>query len=154
MSDSRVRELILLWERYGQNLEQPEIRHPELSCRLKDFLYQVRNAGSNGMPPISAWPVNLIDPDDAVMAAVEHYYLCRCWVGTGVQPAWQMRLMVDVYNIGKVLGVTPRHNPDNPTTPLTGAQSYAQTIGILHGEFDLALTGGTAPTFGPLPNYW
>lgn len=96
----------------------------------------------------------VIDPDDAVMAAVEHYYLCRCWVGTGVQPAWQMRLMVDVYNIGKVLGVTPRHNPDNPTTPLTGAQSYAQTIGILHGEFDLALTGGTAPTFGPLPNYW
>lgn len=154
MSTQRVNALIVAWEAYAQTLEQSELSHPELACRLKTLLYQVRNAGSGRNPPISAWPVNLIDSDDAIMAAVEHYFLCRCWVGTGVQPAWQMRLMTDIYNTGKRLGITPQHNPDNPTSPLTPAQQHAQTMGILHGGFDLARTGGTSPTFGPLPEYF
>lgn len=154
MSTHRVNSLILAWEEYARSLSETETDYPELACVLKGFLYQVRNAGSGRNPPISAWPANLVDSDDAIMASVEHYFLCRCWVGTGVQPAWQMRLMTDVYNVGKRLGVTPQHNPDNPTSPLTPAQQFAQTLGILHGEFDLARTGGTAPTFGPLPNYF
>jgi hypothetical protein len=44
------------------------------------------------------------DPDDSMNVAVEHYFLCRCWVGKGVQSAWQMRAMHRIYDLGNMAG--------------------------------------------------
>ena len=118
---ARINDLLAKWRAYRVGLPDPA-----LSCQIKTDLYQVRNAGWKGNPPITVWPPDLIDPDDKVMAAVEHYFLCRCWVGTGQFPAWEMRAMNMVYDMGKAAGVTPRHNPTKPTTPLTALQMAAK----------------------------
>ncbi|HEY0587885.1 MAG TPA: hypothetical protein VGD52_17255, partial [Pseudoduganella sp.] len=114
---TRLNELLFKWKSF--RIAVPE---SERYCQLKSDLYQVRNPGWNGNPPISAWPAHLIDADDSMMAAVEHYFLCRCWVGTGTFPIWQLRAMNVVYDMGKLAGITPRHNPNKPTTPLTALQ--------------------------------
>jgi hypothetical protein len=145
---TRLNELLRLWRNHRSGLADPQ-----LSCQLKTDLYQVRNAGWNGNPPLSSWPANLIDPDDAMMAAVEHYFLCRCWVGTGVQPAWQMRLMNNIYDIGKMLGITPQHNPNRPVSPVTALQMAAKEAGVRDGEADLERTGGSAPLIATPPTY-
>jgi hypothetical protein len=123
-------------------------------CRLADDLYKVRNPGFNGSPPINTWPSFLIHSDDEVMACVEHYFLTRCWVGTGKYPAWQLRGMRDIYNIGKRLGLTPRHNPNNPVTRASDLQQSYQDLGIRHGEEDLIVSGRTPPIVGTPPTYW
>ena len=122
-------------------------------CRLRSDLYQVRNAGWNGNPPLSHWPPGLVDPDDEINAAVEHYFLCRCWVGTGAQPAWQMRKMSQVYNFGKAIGLTPRHNPNNPPTPNSGIQSHYQERGIRGRRSRRAGSGRSAPWVSRPPTY-
>ena len=86
--------------------------------QLRQDLYQVRNAGWNGNPPITFWPASLIDADDGMMAAIEHYFLCRAWVGNGVFNATQMRAQNTLYDDGKRLHLTPQHNPNKPTTKL------------------------------------
>ena len=68
----RLNDLIAKWKAYRAVYPEPE-RYE----KLRIDLYQARNPGWNGSPPLSAWPSFLIDPDDAVMAAVEHYFLCR-----------------------------------------------------------------------------
>jgi hypothetical protein len=122
--------------------------------QLRNDLYQVRNAGWNGNPPISVWPANLVDPDDGMMASVEHYFLCRAWVGNGVFNASQMIVQNDVYDLGKELGLTPAHNPNKPTTPLTDLQVYAQSTGVRDGETDLAASGKPAPGLKKPPIYY
>ena len=122
-------------------------------CQLKTDLYQARNPGFNGSPALSHWPAHLISSDTEIMAAVEHYFLARCWVGTGVQPAWQLRAMSSIYNFGKHLGITPQHNPNNPVTPPSDLQSKFQNYGIVAGEADLATSGVTAPSIAPPPTY-
>jgi hypothetical protein len=129
------------------------IPEPDRYCQIKTDLYQVRNAGWNGNPPISAGPAHLIDGDDTVMAAVEHYFLCRCWVGTGVFPAWQMRTMNMIYDMGKLAGVTSRHNPNRPTPPLTAVQMACKEAGIRDGESDLKKSGKSAPLIAKPPTY-
>lgn len=146
---ARVNDLIAKWKAYRIGIVEPD-RY----CQLKTDLYTVRNAGWNGNPPISTWPAHLIDTDDGIMAAVEHYFLCRCWVGTGVYPAWQLRVMNFVYDMGKLASVTPRHNPNKPTTPLTACQMACQEAGIRDGERDLAKTGKTAPMVAKPPQYF
>jgi len=145
---ARLNELIALWKTYRSTVPEPE-RY----CQIKTDLYQVRNPEWNGSPPLSAWPGHLVDPDDSMMAAVEHYFLCRCWVGTGVYPAWQMRTMNFVYDMGKLAGVTPKHNPNKPTSPLTLHQMAAKEAGIRDGERDLAKSGKSAPLIGRPPTY-
>ena len=144
----RLNTLLRAWRAYGAPLTDPQ-----LSCTLKGYLYSVRNAGWNGNPPISVWPAHLIDPDDGIMAAVEHYFLCRCWVGTGEQPAWQMRAMNNIYDIGKILGVTPRHNPNRPPSPPTALQMAAIEAGVREGEADLARSGASGPWISRPPTY-
>lgn len=122
-------------------------------CLLKNDLYQARNPGFNGLLAISHWPAHLISSDAEVMAAVEHYFLARCWVGTDEQPAWQMRAMSAIYNAGKHLGVTPQHNPNNPVTPPSALQSRFQEEGITAGEADLVANGGSAPVVASPPTY-
>jgi hypothetical protein len=141
--DMTVRRLVAAWDNYrgGQAA-------PGRYLTLKRDLYNVRNGD-----PFASYPMTLIDPDDEVMAAVEHYFLCRAWVGNGVQPAWQMRAMKTVYNVGKELGVTPRHNPDKPVTPPSALQVAWQNRGIADGEADLKASGGSAPLVAAPPMY-
>jgi hypothetical protein len=136
---TRVNSLISMWVSY-----RAASAGTNVFCQLKDDLKAVRNPDWQGNPPISYWPKHLVDPDDGVNAAVEYYFLCRCWVGTGKYPASEMRAFTTIYNAGKVLGVTPRHNPGKPTTPITDLQRQAQERGILDGETDLKAAGGTA----------
>lgn len=145
----RLNDLISKWKNYRVSIPEPG-RY----CQIKDDLYQVRNAGWNDNPPIGVWPPHLIDPDDTMMAAVEHYFLSRCWVGTGKYPAWQMRAMHFVYDMGKLLGVTPRHNPNKPTSRLTALQMAAKEAGARDGEADLAKSGKKAPWIAPPPKYY
>lgn len=147
--ETRVRELIVRWTSYRATI--PESRR---YCELKNDLYQVRNPGFNGSPPLSAWPAHLLDSDPEVMAAVEHYFLCRCWVGTGQYPAWEVRALRDIYDFGKRLGITPRHNPNNPTTPPSQLQRRFQEEGITHGQHDLQHWGRSAPTVTAPPRYY
>ncbi len=145
---ARLNQLLAAWRAYRAPLTDPQ-----LSCKLKSDLYQVRNAGWNGNPAISIWPAHLIDADDAMMAAVEHYFLCRCWVGTGVQPAWQMSAMNMVYDLGKMAGVTPQHNPNKPVSQVTALQMAAKSAGVRDGEADLKRSGGKAPIVARPPTY-
>jgi len=145
----RFNELLAKWKTYESGIAEPE-RY----CQLKSDLYQVRNAGWQGNPPISVWPADLIDPDDGMMAAVEHYFLCRCWVGNAIFPAWQLQSMNFIYNMGKIAGVTPQHNPNKPTTPLSALQMAAQLAGIRDGEKDLQKSGKSAPVIAMPPKYY
>lgn len=146
--EARVRLLIASWIAYRSPMSGST-----LYCQLKTDLYQVRNPGFNGSPPLAVWPRYLIDTDSEVVAAVEHYFLCRCWVGTGVQPAWQMRAMRNIYDAGKHLGLTPRHNPANPMTPPSALQRTFQNEGIKDGETDRATAGISAPMIAKPPKY-
>ncbi|MFL9899092.1 hypothetical protein PQR75_05710 [Paraburkholderia fungorum] len=145
----RLNDLIAKWKTFRVDL-------PETAryCQIKGDLYQVRNAGWDDNPSIGSWPPDLIDPDDTMMAAVEHYFLCRCWVGTGKFPAWQMSAMNFIYDIGKLVGVTPQHNPNKPTSKLTALQMAAKVAGVRDGEDDLAKSGQSAPWIAVPPKYY
>lgn len=145
---ARFTDLLDKWRAYRSSVPSDS-----LYCQLRDDLYLVRNPGYDGNPAITAWPAHLVDRDDGMMAAVEHYCLCRCWVGTGVYPAWQMRTMNMVYDIGKFLGVTPRHNPNKPTTPPTPVQMEAKEAGIRDGLADISHSGKSAPLVATPPKY-
>ena len=144
----RLNDLIARWSAF-------RVAEPEASryCKIKGDLYQVRNAGWQGNPPIGSWAPDLVDPDDSMMAAVEHYFLCRCWVGTGVFPAWQMNAMNFIYDLGKMAGVTPQHNPNKPTSKLTALQMAAKVAGVRDGQDDLAKSGKSAPLIAKPPTY-
>jgi hypothetical protein len=64
-----------------------------------------------------------------------------------------MRSMTWVYNSGKELGVTPRHNPSKPVTPPSALQQKFQDEGVADGEKDLKASGGKAPAIAPPPTY-
>jgi hypothetical protein len=145
----RLNDLIAKWKAYRAGLPEPE-RYDQ----LRKDLYQVRNAGWNGCPPLSTWPPHLLDPDDAMMAAVEHYFLCRAWVGSGTFPAWQVQAMNVVYDLGKMAGLTPRHNPNKPTSPITALQMAAKVAGVRDGQADLAKSGKSAPLVAMPPKYY
>jgi hypothetical protein len=145
---ARLNELIRAWNSYRNGIAEPQ-----RFCQIKNDLYQVRNAGWNGNPPINVWPVHLVDADDGMNAAVEHYFLCRCWVGTGVQPAWQMRAMNFVYDMGKLAGVTPRHNPNKPVSKPSALQMAAKQAGVRDGEKDLEASGKSGPWISKPPTY-
>lgn len=145
----RLNDLIAKWKASRASLPEPG-RYEQLARDL----YQVRNPGWRGNPPLWAWPSQLVDPNDGMMAAVEHYFLCRSWVGTGKFPAWQVQAMNVVYDTGKMLGITPRHNPNKPTSPLTALQMAAKVAGIRDGEKDLATSGGSAPLVAMPPKYY
>jgi len=146
---ARLNELISQWKAFRAGVPEPE-RYDQIRIDL----YQVRNAGWQGNPPISVWPVNLIDPDDSMMAAVEHYFLCRAWVGTGRFPAWQVQAMNAIYDLGKMAGITPRHNPNKPTSKLTALQMAAKAAGIRDGSADLKKSGKSAPLVAKPPKYF
>ena len=150
IQEARIRDLIFQWDVY-YILTEPV---PGRYCRIKNDLYQVRNPGLNGNPSLSAWPPHLIDSDPAVLAAVEHYFLTRCWVGNAIYPAWEVRMFCGIYNTGKKLGFTPRHNPKNPTTPPSPLQAKFQEEGIAAGEADVVASGAKPPTVKKPPVYW
>ncbi|MDN7671772.1 hypothetical protein QZM22_04345 [Burkholderia oklahomensis] len=146
---SVIRRLIADWTSYHSSIE-PEAKRYR---RLSQDLYQVRNPGLNGSPPLSSWPKHLLDPDDEIMACVEHYFLARAWIGTGRLPAWELRTLSSIYNVGKLLGVTPRHNPDNPVTPPSQLQRSFQMEGVIAGKVDRAKAGVRAPLVKSPPTY-
>lgn len=146
---ARVVALIPRWMRYRITLTGPE-RY----CQIKNDLYQVRNAGDNGNPPLSSWPHELLDENEEVLASLEHYFLTRCWVGSGQYPAWEVRLLCNVYGLGKKLGISPNHNPNNPVTPASSMQRAFQERGITMGIRDLEESGGTAPFIAMPPMYY
>ena len=147
--EARVRALIAAWEAY-----RAPLTGSALFCQLKGDLYMVRNPGYQGLPPLSSWPAPLLDADPEVVAAVEHYFLCRCWVGTGYQPAWQLRAESWVYDKGKQLHATPRSNPNNAPTPPSELQRKFQEEGIRDGEADLKAAGKKAPWIAKPPTYF
>jgi len=100
------------------------------------------------------YPDNLINPDDEILASVEHYLLTRGWVGNGVYPAWELRMLAGFYDLGKVFGMTPRYNPGKPVTPLSRMQIKFQMEGIADGERDLKKLGKSAPAIARPPKYW
>lgn len=144
-----VRLLIGKWELY-----RAAVPEPERYGILKDDLYKVRNAGFNGLPSPPNYPAELVDPNDEIMACVEHYFLCRAWVGLGVMPAWELRGVRDIYDYGKSLGITPRHNPNKPVTPPSAMQKDFQAEGIRDGESDLANSGKEGPSISAPPMYY
>lgn len=145
---TRLNDLRAKWMAYRG--ATPE---PGRYCQIKDDLYKVRNAGWNGNPPISMWPRFLVDSDDAMMAAVEHYFVCRCWIGNGVYPAWEIAALGTIYDWGKLVGMSPNHNPNKPTTPLTALQMAAKFAGIRDGEADLKKSGKSGPWIKSPPTY-
>ena len=68
--------------------------------------------------------------------------------------ASQMRAQTQLYDWGKQHGLTPRHNPAKPTTPLTELQLFAQEHGIQDGEADLKASGKPAPGWKTPPQYY
>lgn len=144
----RFKELVRNWNMYRASLPEPD-RYEQIRIDLK----QVRNPGWQGNPPLSSWPTNLIDSDSAMVAAVEHYFVCRSWVGSGKFPAWQMLTMSAVYDLGKMVGASPRHNPKQPTTQLTSLQMWAQAEGVRDGGNDLKISGRSAPPVAMPPRY-
>jgi hypothetical protein len=62
--------------------------------------------------------------------------------------------MNTIYDLGKIAGVTPRHNPTKPTTPPTALQMAAKEAGIRDGESDLAKSGKSAPWVAKPPKYF
>ena len=145
----RLNNLIAMWKAYRASLPEPK-RYEQIASDL----YKVRNPEWRGNPPLSAWPQHLLDPDDSIVAAVEHYFLCRAWVGSGKYPAWQVQAMNMIYDTGKMLGITPRHNPNNPTSPLTALQIAAKAAGIRDGSADLIMSGKSAPLVAMPPKYF
>lgn len=129
------------------------INEPERYSQLARDLYQVRNPGGKN-PDINFWPANLIDSDVEIMAAIEHYFLCRNWVGNAIFPVWQVEAMRVTYDLAKLMGVAPRHNKNNPTTPITELQVQMQILGVKHGEKDLLKSGKKAPRIAKPPKYW
>ena len=146
---ARLNELKSKWSAYRSSVDEPE-RY----CTIREDLYKVRNPDWNGNPPISAWPADLVDADDGMMAAVEHYFLCRCWVGNAIYPAWEVKTMNAIYDWGKILGVTPKHNPNKPTSPPSALQMAAKIAGVRDGESDLKKSGKSAPWITSPPKYW
>lgn len=142
--EPKVRELIDRWIRYRSYLAEPN-RY----LILKSDLYTVRNAVGG-----TTYPRQLVDVDDEIMASVEHYFLCRAWVGNAVYPAAQVRAMKGIYNTGKIFGLTPRHNPAKPVTPLSAMQTMFQDEGIRDGEADLKASGKSAPGLTMPNKYW
>ena len=144
-----MNQLIAAWTAYRSGIPEPQ-RY----CELRSNLYEVRNPEWNGNRPLSSWPSHLLDIDDSIMAAVEHYFLCRCWVGTGEYPAWEVKGLVIIYDAGKLIGISRRHNPNKPTTPITALQISYQAAGIRDGEADLLKSGRAAPSVQRPPKYW
>ena len=136
-----VRVRIMKWESYRSTEKAPG-RY----ANLKFDLYVVRNP-KKYPENYAVIPADLIDDRDEINAAVEHYFLCRAWIGNGEFSAAQMSAMVGVYNLGKRIGITPRNNPDNPTTPPSDLQKYFQQRGIDDGITDAKLYGTGAPPF-------
>ncbi len=122
---NRVNDLIGKWKSYRSGEAEPG-RYDT----LRQDLYNARNGKGGPYPPY------LLDPDDEIMAAVEHYFLCRGWVGNGHFPSWQVQQMVAVYDAGKIAGITPQHNKNKPTTPFSDMQLFYQVKGIADGETD------------------
>ncbi|MCL2887604.1 MAG: hypothetical protein FWF20_12700 [Betaproteobacteria bacterium] len=153
MSDSddvtRFHDLVAKWISYRSSLPEPQRYN-----QIRNDLFKVRNPDLNGNPSLSYWPDYLIDSDESMMAAVEHYFLCRAWVGTGTYPAWEMRGLNGIYDLSKFLKITPRANPNKPVSPLTSLQRQAQAEGVAAGEIDLKKSGGKAPLITQPPKYW
>jgi hypothetical protein len=63
------------------------------------------------------------------------------------------RAMNAIYDLGKMAGITPRHNPNKPTTPLTALQMAAKVAGIRDGSADLQRFSKKAPLVGMPPRY-
>lgn len=145
--DAKVWALIAKWESYRATTPEPS-RY----CQLKNDLYQVRNPGFNGSPLLTEWPARLLDPDDEVMAAVDHYFLARCWVGTGRFPAWELRLLRSLHDFGKRLGLIPCHNPNRLSTSPSELQRRFQNQGVRDGERDLYRWGRRKPKISTVPS--
>ena len=125
--EARVDELIAKWNNYRSQSPEPG-RYQELSHDL----YNIRNDIAVTPP----FPSDLNDSDPEVMAAVEHYYLCRGWIGNGVYPPDQVAAMVLLYDAGKLAHVTPRHNKSKPVTRMSWMQFVYQNKGMNDGIKD------------------
>ncbi|MFA5120139.1 hypothetical protein [Zavarzinia sp.] len=136
---ARVTELIEAWKTYRGGEAEPG-RYDT----LRQDLYNARNG-------IGTYPPHLIDADDEIMAAVEHYFLCRGWVGNGHFPAWQVADLVALYDAGKLLHVTPRHNKNKPTTPISLMQVSFQNKGINDGIRDTKVYNIDTPILPRMP---
>ena len=171
-----VQRLIEAWKayalkEYGRRPDNP-ISEQQRYIIIAGNLYEVRNPdfiapawysrftraligvgyGGHGHKTrsLSYWPRQLLSDDDEVIAAVEHYFLCRSQVGSGVRSARQMIVERDLYEQGKrteipIVLELMRHNPNSPVTPLSQLQQEFQDLGIRHGEADLQRFGNTAP---------
>lgn len=143
-----VRVRIMKWIGFRSKLKEPS-RY----LQLKDDLWVARNPKhKNSKGRINKIPADLIDERDYINASVEHYFICRAWVGNGVYPLSQVELMTRTYNLGKTLGLTPAANPDQPVTPPSEMQRYFQQQGMYDGSNDADTYGtGASPFSWSLP---
>ncbi|WP_156438115.1 MULTISPECIES: hypothetical protein [Burkholderia] len=59
----------------------------------------------------------------------------------------------NIYNAGKLLGVTPRQTPDKPVTPPSQPQRSFQMEGVIDGKTDPAKASLRAPLVKSPPTY-
>ena len=124
-----VRREIMNWEKFRDQIEWPE-----RGKVLRSDLYNFRN--EKGVFP--AWVGHARDD---INASVEHYFLCYSYIACGEYAVYQVEAMVKIYNAGKSVGLTPRHNPNKPVTPPSDMQKYFQQCGIDDGVTDAAIYG-------------
>lgn len=137
----------LVWARINKwNTYQSKIDEPKRYLQLKRDLWVVRNP-EKAQHEYDLLPGELIDDRDEINASVEHYFLCRAWVGNGVYSAAQMTAMNAIYNTGKSIGITPRSNPNHPVTPASDMQKYFQRRGVDDGVSDGVIYGTKAGSF-------
>lgn len=154
--DSDGPDYRLVWSRIAQwTTYRSQIGEPKRYMTLKNDLWVVRNPEKDQYA-YSILPAELIDSRDEINASVEHYFLCRAWVGNGVYSAAQLSAMNFIYNTGKSIGITPRSNPNHPVTPASDMQKYFQRRGIDDGISDGIIYGTKAGSFSLRlpPTYW
>jgi hypothetical protein len=145
----RVVNLISQWIIYRGNISEPG-RYMQLA----QDLYLVRNDKLIDSLNSTPYPSYLIDSDNEIMAAIEHYFLCRGWVGNGVYNAVQVLAQAAAYDAAKELGAAPQHNPSKPVSPPSLMQQKFQGMGIADGKNDLKKSGKPSPDFNKPPKYW
>ncbi|MEO8856312.1 MAG: hypothetical protein ABI343_04915 [Burkholderiaceae bacterium] len=138
--DDRVRSVATIW--CGQPSSLP------LGDRLAQIagqLYRYRNPPTADPSAMTKWtaffaslPKGSVDPDEEVMAAVEHYFYARSQVANGEYSAMNMKAMVLGYQLLKKAGVDLRHNKNNPTTVPSKLQQQWALTGVAQGTSDLS----------------
>jgi hypothetical protein len=102
---------------------------------VTEILRKELKAYRHGSPDPAVWT-------DLNVAAAEHYFLMRAWVGACTISTEQALAMTHGYDLAKIVTRAVgqeealRHNPDRPTTPPDPDVVQWGVTGIAHGLID------------------